>query len=153
MIALLQWTPYAALVKSSWLNAIPCLLLLTSASCVEVEERPATWDYVHTTVIVPNCATSNCHSNLGASPIGTTAAGLALDGADSSYHILTGHECDSELPDNAAGNLVVPGRPQHSKLMYLLRGQEVRQMPPDSPLPPGEIALVEEWIRNGAPCR
>ena len=42
-----------------------------------------------------------------------------------------------------------PGR---SKLMYMLRGEETLQMPPDVPLPEVEISFVERWIAEGAQC-
>ena len=32
----------------------------------EPDDRPASWTYVHAAVIAPNCATSNCHSDLAA---------------------------------------------------------------------------------------
>jgi hypothetical protein len=128
-------------------------LLALAAACDAPEDREPSWSYIHGAILVPNCATSNCHSNLGASPLGTSAAGLQLDGRESSYLVLTGHACQgTSTIDPPAGNVVIPGAPDRSKLMYLLRGDEVDRMPPDVPLPAAEIELIEQWIEAGAPC-
>lgn len=67
--------------------------------------------------------------------------------------MLTGRVCGDDAAEPAdPRNFVVPGDPTRSKLMYLLRGEEVRNMPPDVPLPDIDIELIEEWILRGAPC-
>lgn len=126
-----------------WLGLAVCLGL---SGCAEIDERPATWSYVHATIIEPNCTTSNCHSWLA------STAGLRFDNKEDAYAYLTGRICDTELPGQADHNFVVPGEPERSKLMYLLRGEEVRRMPPDTALPDAEIELVERWIAGGALC-
>ena len=133
--------------------AAAMVAVVTLGGCEDPAERDPSWSYIHTAIIQPNCATSNCHSNLGSSAIGTAAAGLQLDKADGSYWLLVGRPCE----DNGTGgtpprNFVDPGNPESSKLMYLLRGDEVDRMPPDLPLPEGEIELIEQWILEGAPC-
>jgi hypothetical protein len=128
-------------------------LLLALAACQDPGEREPSWSYIHTAIIGPNCATSNCHSSLGSSVLGTGAAGLQLDQRESSFYLLTGRPCDESGTDGQPpSNLVVPGQPESSKLVYLLRGVEVDRMPPDIPLPEGEIELIEDWILEGAPC-
>lgn len=123
------------------------LSALGALGCVEPDDRPATWTYVHAAVIAPNCATSNCHSDLAAT------AGLDLSGREAAYLFLTGRVCEGqELPGEPPRNFVDPGAPETSKLMYLLRGEAVRPMPPDTQLPEVEIELVERWILEGAPC-
>lgn len=115
--------------------------------CMDPDEQPVTWSYVYATVIQPNCTSSNCHSELAAT------AGLQFHYKESAYYYLTGRQCTDEGPEGEANhNHVVPYEPGRSKLMYLLRGEEVRQMPPDVPLPDVEIEFVERWILEGAPC-
>jgi len=46
--------------------------------------------------------------------------------------------------------LVVPYVPSQSRLVNLLRAQDAPRMPPDRPLPEGDIQLVERWILGGA---
>jgi Planctomycete cytochrome C len=95
-------------------------------------DRPARWSYIHAAIIAPSCATSSCHSALAAT------AGLTLDDPDASYQALL------------ARQYVIPGD-MSSTLLSLLAGNERKRMPPDAPLPTGDIALVTEWIDAGAP--
>lgn len=44
--------------------------------------------------------------------------------------------------------LFVPGKPEESLLMGVLRGKPV-QMPPTGPLPEQKIKVIEDWIRQG----
>lgn len=120
--------------------------------CVDADER-AEFGYVHAHILVPSCATSNCHSNLGATPLGTSEAGFAFDDREGAYLFLTGHACDGTVPPGAAPrNLITPGDPEGSRVVRMLRGLDTYVMPPDTPLPEGEIQAIEEWIRRGAPC-
>jgi len=76
------------------------------------------------------------------------------------------HECHSG--DDPSGNLnlafrktavaggdsgpaIVPGKPGESLLVKVIHYGDIIQMPPDSKLPNESIALLEEWIRRGAP--
>lgn len=79
---------------------------------------------------------------------------MDLHSIESSYTILVGRACDSNNPPGQAQrNFVAPGQPERSRLLYLLIGEEVPlQMPPDRPLPDGDIDLVERWILEGAQC-
>jgi hypothetical protein len=120
--------------------ALTCAVL---GACVETGDRPAEWSYIHATIIETNCTTSNCHTDI------SRAAGISFDDPDEAYEHLAGEPCDSGQP---AHDLVVAGQPELSKLMYLLRGEEVLVMPPDVRLPDGEIELVQRWIQEGAQC-
>jgi hypothetical protein len=111
-------------------------------ACQDVDDRPPTWSYIHATIIAPNCTTSNCHTDI------SQAAGISFDDPDEGYRALAGVNCGS----GTANDLVVANQPEASKLMYLLRGEEIRVMPPDVPLPDVEIELIEIWIEGGAPC-
>lgn len=96
------------------------------------EERPATWNYIATAIIEPNCATANCHSSLA------QRSGVQLDRENRAYHALVDRF------------FVIPGDPDNSALMFLLRGEGSRRMPPDFPLADQDIALIGTWIQNGA---
>jgi len=124
----------------------PLAAAATLVACDGPEDRPARWSYVHTAILRPACATAGCHSQL------TAQAGLDLSTRDSAYVYLTGHSCDPTVPGQPPGNYVFPGEPERSRLIYLLRGDGVRTMPPDLPLPEVEIELVERWILEGARC-
>jgi hypothetical protein len=120
---------------------------LAVAGCAGADDRPSDWDYIHAAIIVPSCATAGCHGN----PL--ALAGLDFSGRDGTWTFLTGRVCGApDLPGEPRGNLVLPGQPERSTLMHRLRGQAVDVMPPSGPLPAEEIALIERWILEGAPC-
>ena len=76
-----------------------------------------------------------CHSHNG-----KIKAGLALDSK-------SGWEQGGE-----SGPAIVPGRPDESLLIQMIRWtDEDHQMPPKEKLPAKEIELLEEWVRQGAP--
>lgn len=110
-------------------------LLALLVGCGGEDDRPATLGYIQPAILGPACATAGCHSKL------TATYGLQLETIEASEaYLLDGH-------------LVVPYEPDQSRLMYLLHGDEAPQMPPDAPLPPADIALIERWILAGAPIR
>ncbi|MFN0054264.1 MAG: PSD1 and planctomycete cytochrome C domain-containing protein [Planctomycetales bacterium] len=50
------------------------------------------------------------------------------------------------------GPAIVPGRPEESLLLKAVRYQDADlQMPPAGKLPDAQIAVLEEWVRQGAP--
>jgi len=51
-----------------------------------------------------------------------------------------------------SGPTLVAGKPEESLLIKMVRwSDEEHQMPPKEKLPPAEIALLEEWVKRGAP--
>lgn len=117
-----------------------------SAGCAEIEcegtgaaatctndDRPATIEYVTTTILRPYCANAQCHS---------------------SFHAEFGYRFDTVEHLNESSFLVVPGDPDASLLFnVLIRDNidgEFPRMPYDQPLPAPEIALVKRWIAEGA---
>lgn len=123
--------------------AVLALTCTALGACVDSDERPAEWSYIHAAIIEPNCTTSNCHTDI------SRAAGISFDDPDEAYDHLAGVACDSNQP---AWDFVVAGQPELSKLMFLLRGEEVLIMPPDVPLPKAEVELIQRWIQEGATC-
>ena len=115
---------------------------LALAACGETDERPATWSYISATIIQPSCGTARCHS------ANSAVFGLQLDTIEGGYTQLVGVAPGEGVPQGQ--NLVVPGNPDASKLMWMLRGIESQRMPPDEALPEGDIALIERWILDGA---
>lgn len=116
----------------------PLLLLLGCFVAVAgcggtTDTRPPRWSYISTAIMQPSCATANCHSNL------SKRSDVVLDEIKNGYYHLV------------ARNFVLPGRPNDSALIALLRGQGSRRMPPDFPLPEIDIDLVSTWIMIGAP--
>ena len=50
-----------------------------------------------------------------------------------------------------SGPAVIPGKPEESLLIQMVRWADGQQMPPKEKLPAAEIALLEEWVKRGAP--
>ncbi len=48
------------------------------------------------------------------------------------------------------GVVVVPGHPEGSLLIKAIHYHEALKMPPSSPLPPADVAVIEEWVAEGA---
>lgn len=116
------------------MRILPLVLL---AGCLGADERPATWTYVHATIVEPSCASGGCHDELAS--------------REDAYAELTGGDCAAAVAP--PGDFVFPGEPERSRLVHLLRADDANlRMPPDTPLAPAEIALVERWILEGAAC-
>ncbi len=128
-----------------WLGL--ALLSIALYGCGE-DDRPASFEYIHTAILAPNCATASCHTEA------VSQAGVRLHTVETAYYMLVGRPCDGDAFDEQAPrNFVDPGHPERSRLVYLLRGDEVRKaMPPDRLLPDPDIELIERWILEGAPC-
>ncbi len=126
---------------------LPLLFLLPA--CGREDERPPTFTYVYETVLAPNCATIGCHNSF------SQTYGLQFNSKEAAYTSLMGRVCDdnAQLAGQAPGNFVRPGQPDRSLLISLMLGDDVpRRMPPDRGLSSVDIALVEEWILEGAKC-
>ena len=53
-----------------------------------------------------------------------------------------------------SGPVIVPGKPDESLLIEMVRwNDEDHQMPPKEKLPAEEIALLEEWVKQALPIR
>ncbi len=118
----------SALARYLFLLAPACLPLLAQqpdAEFFETKIRP---------VLVAKCY--GCHSSKLSSPMGglvvDTKAGLAKGGA--------------------SGPVIVPGKPDQSKLVQAIHYTNPQlQMPPTGKLPDNVIADIERWIASGAP--
>jgi hypothetical protein len=125
-------------MSSTRLAAIGCgtmAVLLVTAGCGQsADDRPASWSYISTIIIQPNCATANCHATI------TQRANIDLSTIQRGYDSLVGQ------------GYAVPGDP-NSPLLSVLRatGKTYRRMPPDFALPNDDINLIERWIVVGAP--
>lgn len=115
--------------------AAVCALL---ASACTTEDRPATWSFISAAIVEPACGTAGCHSQW------SQVAGVILDSSDAGYRSLV------TMPPDGYAPFVIAGKPDQSQLMYLLRGDEIRRMPPDAPLPAADIDLIAKWITAGA---
>ena len=109
------------------------VLAAAAAGCGSTSDpRPARWSFISPVIIQPSCATANCHSQLAA------RSGVVLDTVADGYQQLVQR------------HYVMPGNPDNSSLIALLRAQGSRRMPPDFPLPEADVGLIASWIADGA---
>jgi hypothetical protein len=57
----------------------------------------------------------------------------------------------SLLKGNESGAVVVPGKPEESRLVEVIGYQDPIRMPPKQQLPADEIATLTEWVKIGVP--
>jgi hypothetical protein len=115
------------------LAAVAAVNLLATAGCGGATDvRPAQWSFISVTITEPSCATVNCHSAV------SQRAGLDLHAREIGYYSLVN------------GIYVIPGAPAQSSLVDWLSTNGPLRMPPDSPLPPDDVQLIERWISEGA---
>ncbi len=87
------------------------------------------------TKVRPLLAT-NCYSCHGD---GDQRAGLRVDSRE------------ALLKGNAKGPVLMPGDPEHSRLITAVHYDGVVKMPPAGKLKPAEIAALTDWVKMGAP--
>ena len=142
------------------LQALVGLGLLVGACGSADDDRPADWAYIAPAIIIPNCATSSCHSEAAA------ASGLDMSTPDKAYKSLMSRKAQvvacSELfkedpdvpecedPEKIARPLVTPGDPLLSRTVNMMRARGAERMPPDRPLAEADIELFERWVLQGA---
>jgi len=112
-------------------------LLVVIAGCGQsADDRPASWSYISTVIVQPNCATANCHATI------TQRLGIDLSTIQVGYESLIKQKYVVKGQDRAT-----------SPLLDVLRGQGgiQRRMPPDFGLPNADINLIERWILADSP--
>jgi hypothetical protein len=119
---------------------------MTGACGGEEDTRDPAWGYISAAIIQPNCATSSCHSKAVA------VAGLDLSTVDNGYISLVQLKLAPRGTTKVEPPrpMVLPGNPDESRVMHMLRADGAKRMPPDRPLATADIDLVEQWILNGA---
>ncbi|MBL8897095.1 MAG: PSD1 domain-containing protein [Planctomycetes bacterium] len=108
------------------------ILALLACSALRAQDDHAFFESKIRPLLAERCL--ECHSASEAK------GGLSLDSADGVRR------------GGASGPAIVPGEPERSRLVQAVRYRDLDlQMPPTSKLGDGEIALLEEWVRRGAP--
>ena len=120
---------------------LPCAMLWLG-SCDSQLDRPASFNYVHSAIFAPGCATASCHSSSQA------IEDIDLSDKAAAYRSLTGVNCGEDDPSL----YVNTDDPDRSAILSIMRSTGGDRMPPDVEPPAEEIALVERWIAEGAPC-
>src|SRR5215468_5244036 len=114
--------------------------LLVAAGC-EVDDRPATMDYVAEAILAPTCGEAQCHAAFSAN------RGDIFDSVDASRRSIHRNGLavisDKTAPDQAA------------LILWVTVGFQAQlgigRMPYDAPMPNADIALLKKWIGLGVP--
>ncbi|MCA9677670.1 MAG: hypothetical protein KC464_21790 [Myxococcales bacterium] len=107
------------------LGVLAATLAAAASACgTETDDRPATAQYVVTTILRPSCATAACHSSQ------TAVQGLVFDTVAGACAAYDEHDVQAFLVGNGAGGL---------------------RMPADSPLPTADVDLLQQWLDDGQP--
>jgi hypothetical protein len=100
------------------------------AACSQTDNnRPATLEYITEAILQPACSQAVCHSSF------RMERGLAFDTVDVARRSLRG----------------IVSMESESSLLYNVLIRKVKRMPYDAPLPDKDIALIKQWIDDGAP--
>jgi hypothetical protein len=103
------------------------------AACNQTDNnRPATLEYITEAILQPSCGQYTCHSSY------RREKGYVFDTVETATRSLN-------LP-----GLVNTAEPETS-LLYVVLTRKVKRMPYDSPLPDKDVALILQWIKDGAP--
>jgi len=126
-------------VISSGCAEIECEGEGAAAVCVD-DTRPATLEYVTTTILRPSCANAQCHSSFAYTY---------------EYRFDTVEHAQESIVKLDGSQIVFPGDPDASLLyLVLIRDTgpngEFPRMPYDQPMAGADIALVRRWIEEGA---
>lgn len=105
---------------------LPYVLAILLAGCGTADDRPPTVEVVALEILAPSCGAVQCHSTT------TRLEGLAFDTLEEAKAAM--RELDVRAGFGGA-------------LLEVIDDQE---MPPDSPMFDNDIALIKEWIDNGA---
>ena len=85
------------------------------------DERPAKWSFIYATIIQPQCATVNCHSEIA------KRGSIDLHDRELAYCMLG---------------------PNFRPYLVMDSSKEVPRMPPDAPLPAPDIELITAWAAS-----
>jgi hypothetical protein len=118
------------------LRLLACVALLAACG-TDTDTRPETADYIIEAILAPSCGRAACHSSE------TAAHNLAFDTIAAGKAALIGGS------GKRGEKLVVAGSPDQSEIVTIL-SDTGKPMPPDSPLPDADIALITRWVTDGA---
>jgi len=116
------------------MRILPLLALAAACGSSDIcSERPVTFSYIYNAIIVPNCATSGCHSQLS-----QAGAAGSLEGIPQNFNNF---------------NIAYSSLGHESDFLTLVKGASNAdyRMPPDQPLPKADIDLIQCWNDAGNP--
>jgi len=111
------------------MKCLALLAFLFAAACGTDDPRKPTVEVIATKILAPTCGQVQCHSTT------TMTSGLAFDTLEAAKRT---------LPEMTA----MDGKKSLYRVIHVTGGN---RMPPDSPLDPADIDLIDSWLGSGAP--
>ncbi len=106
--------------------------VVATAACNQTDNnRPATLEYITEAILQPSCGQSVCHSTY------KMEFGYAFDTVEAARRSIKDHSLVQEESS--------------SSLLYNVLIRDVKRMPYDAPLLDKDVALIKQWIDDGAP--
>lgn len=121
------------------MQRLAIISLLLAACGTSDDQRPHNLDYITTAILVPSCGAAVCHSSF------RQQSGFLFDTVDGARATF---QLDAKLIEPTGDD---PNAPP-GLILNLTREQPgAPRMPYDAPLPDVDIALIDDWLRAGAP--
>jgi hypothetical protein len=112
---------------------------LVLSACGTTDDRPQNLDYITKSILAPSCGAAVCHSSF------RQEDGLVFDTVDNARVTF---QSDPQL----IGFQETDPNKTPGLILNLTTEQEgAPRMPYDQPLPDADIALIEDWLKAGAP--
>ncbi|MBC7973571.1 MAG: hypothetical protein H7138_01205 [Myxococcales bacterium] len=128
-----QYAILAMLVYLAPMYRLVLVAAVATAACNPTDNnRPATLEYITEAILQPSCGQSVCHSTY------KMESGYAFDTVEAARRSIKESSLVQES-DSA------------SSLLYNVLIREVKRMPYDAPLLDKDVALIKQWIDDGAP--
>lgn len=135
----------------------------TAPSCLDAPGH-SDFEWIQANILTPNCGGSSCH---GDGENGRLPDGRLVFTSGNSYSSLMGADGGGAMSTfDTSRQLVVPGRPEKSYLLFLMRGIDAELGEPPFDPPPSDygfmpsrgqtlccqkLEVVRRWIEAGAP--
>jgi hypothetical protein len=106
---------------------------VATAACNQTDNnRPATLEYITEAILQPSCSQSVCHSSY------KMESGYSFDTVEAARRSINDHS-------------LVQASDSSASLLYNVLIRQTERMPYDAPLLEKDIALIKQWIDDGAP--
>jgi hypothetical protein len=122
--------------------------LVVGACGSATDDRPPTLDYITETILIPSCASAECHSAFKrqvGDQFDTLAATRQSIVANGLVHYPDDTKDDASVASSFLIKTLTVGEGS-----ILSPGSGNVRIPYDAPMPDGDIALIKAWIRDGA---
>ncbi len=124
------------------------IVVLLSAACDSVDDRPATLQYITPAILEPSCAKAECHSSFKME-VGDDYSSVEAARNTMIENAQVLFPDNTKFGDNSPSFLVTELTTGNPSILDPTSTTKIR-MPYDEPLPLEDIELIKRWIEDGA---